>query len=119
MASPVDLRPDTERADPAPLDSLLRAAAGGNRIAFAALYDWLSPAVYAVVRARATDLAAEAMVIEVFLELWRVVPQFPEQGSPAAVWARRVIFASIQRERLDQGLVTSAERRLPRLTQNS
>ncbi len=107
MSSPVDLRPESEQAESASLDSLLRSAAEGDRAAFAALYDRLSPAVYAVARVRATERAAEAVVIEVFLGLWRAVPHFPRQGLPAGVWATAVITASLHRERLDRGLAES------------
>ena len=107
MSSPADPRPETEQAEPASLDGLLRSAAEGDRAAFAALYDRLSPVVYAAARIRVTDLTAEAIVFEVFLRLWRTVPHFPRQGLTARVWVTAMITASVRQERLERSHTVS------------
>ena len=65
------------------LDGLLLRVGRGDRTAFAALYDALSQAVYAMTLRADRDAEQSAEVTEeVFLDAWRQARGFdPEQGS--------------------------------------
>ena len=72
--------------DQATSESLLVAVAGGDREAFAALYDRLGSPVFAVCRRVLRDPAmAEEVSQEVLVEVWKKAARFdPERGSAAA-----------------------------------
>ncbi|MGQ0837258.1 ECF RNA polymerase sigma factor SigK [Actinokineospora sp.] len=68
-------------------DELLVAVALGDRVAFAALYERLAPAVLGMARAVVRDHAqAQEVSQEVFIDLWRTAARYrPDRGS-ALTW---------------------------------
>lgn len=70
---------------------LLRAAAGGDRSAAARLLDQAGPPLLAVARRMLRDeQAAEDVVQEAFLRLWRAAPDWREGEALASTWLHRV-----------------------------
>lgn len=74
-------------SDAARVATLLRRVAGGDRTAFASLYDATSSAVYGLlVGMLHTPAVAEEVAQEVYVEVWRKAASFdPERGS-AETW---------------------------------
>lgn len=75
--------PAVPRPERVEIDGLLRAVARGDDVAFARLYDLLSPRVFGLARRVLRDPAqAEEMAQEVLVEVWRSASRFdPERGS--------------------------------------
>lgn len=70
---------------------LLQSTATGDGAAFARLYDRLAPGVYGVIAGLVPDQArAEAVLHEVFLEVWRHAPRLAGTGVSASAWLREV-----------------------------
>lgn len=68
-------------------DTLLTAVAGGDEVAFAHLFDALSPAVFGVARRVIRDPArAEEVAQEVFLQVWRTAARFDASRGSAKTW---------------------------------
>jgi RNA polymerase sigma-70 factor (ECF subfamily) len=67
-------RPDTDAA-------LMRRVAAGDPVAFAAVYDRHAPAAFALARTMLAPAAAEEVVQECFLGLWRTAAYRAERGS--------------------------------------
>lgn len=85
------------------LDERLVAAASGDRVAFADVYDGLSATVFNTARRVLGDAAmAEEVAQEVFLELWSLAPRFEPTQSPARAWVititRRRAIDRVRRE---------------------
>ncbi|MBV1707556.1 MAG: sigma-70 family RNA polymerase sigma factor [Hyphomicrobiales bacterium] len=65
----------------------VRAVARGDRIAFRALYDAASPRLFAVIlRLVRNRAAAEDVLQDVFLRIWRSAPQFDVSRGSAQAW---------------------------------
>lgn len=90
-----------------PADALLVASAGGDRAAFADLYDALAPAVHGVARAvlRDPDHASE-VTQEVMLEVWRTAPRY----DPAVGSARTFVLTLAHRRAVDRVRAVQAQR---------
>lgn len=81
-------------SDPSPhpsvspdLAGLIRSAAGGDRDAFARLYDAVSPAVYGVAVRILRDAAeAEEAALDVFLQVWNQAKRFDDRRGTAMSW---------------------------------
>lgn len=99
MTALADVRPfRSRRADAAPAlrvvpdapptaDELLVDVAGGDRDAFSALYDLLSPRVFGIAKRVLRDSAqAEEVTQEVMLEVWRQAARFDSSRGSAATW---------------------------------
>jgi RNA polymerase sigma-70 factor (ECF subfamily) len=70
---------------------LLQSTASGDGAAFARLYDLLAPSVYGTISGLVADQArAEAVLREVFLEVWRHAPRLAGSGMSASTWLREV-----------------------------
>lgn len=70
---------------------LLQSTACGDRAAFARLYDTLAPGVYSVISGLVPDQArAEAVLREVFIEVWRHAPRLAGTGVSASAWLREI-----------------------------
>lgn len=100
-------------SDAARVAMLLRQVAGGDRAAFASLYDVTSPAVYGMlVRMLRSPAVAEEVAQEVYVEVWRKADSFdPERGS-AETWisllARSRALDRIRSDRSYAGAVDRA-----------
>src|SRR5687768_16231963 len=106
--------PDTSRGSPASkltaaaltvtTDTLLQRVGGGDRGAFAELYDRVGPVVYGMARQAVADLTtAEDVTADVLLAVWVNAASFdPEHGS-AQAWilrhARRRAHGASRRQR--------------------
>jgi len=68
-------------------DALLSAVASGDRSAFEAFYDLVSPTVHGVTMSVVRDRArAEEVTQEVFLEAWRTAARFDPARGSARAW---------------------------------
>ncbi|SDQ97036.1 sigma factor-like helix-turn-helix DNA-binding protein [Microbacterium sp. cf332] len=101
------LVPDTAADEPersgsdAEIDSLLLAAARGDREAFAAVYDATAGAAFGLaLRVIGSRGAAEGVVSAAFLEVWRTARSFAASGMPARTWVLaavgRLALASVR-----------------------
>ncbi|MGR2753630.1 ECF RNA polymerase sigma factor SigK [Agromyces arachidis] len=82
----VDAQTDPAASDPT-VDDLLVAAGGGDRTAFAALYDRTSARVFGLVRRIVVDPAqAEEVTQDVYLEVWQTAPRFDRARGSAVAW---------------------------------
>lgn len=69
------------------LDDLLGEVARGDEIAFSALYDKMSPAVFGLARRVVRDPArAEEVAQEVFLQVWQNATRFDSDRGAAKTW---------------------------------
>jgi RNA polymerase sigma-70 factor (ECF subfamily) len=69
------------------LDELVIRAGRGDEVAFAALYDALSPAVYGLTRRVVRDPAqAEEVTQEVFIDVWKSAARFDRARGAARSW---------------------------------
>ena len=74
---------------------LLQRAGRGDQVAFAELFDELSPMVHGVVRKVVRDPAiSEEVTQEVFVELWRLAARFDGSRGSARAWASTLAQAS-------------------------
>ena len=70
------------------LDALMERVRGGDRAAFADLYDALAPVVFGIVRRVLRDPAmSEEVTQEVFVELWRTAPRYDRSQATVRTWA--------------------------------
>lgn len=100
--------PESAPAEPKDVDGLLTLIAGGDALAFAALYDELSPLVLAVVgRTTRNDVLTEDVAQEVFTWVWREAARF----DPALGSARSWILTVARRRAVDCVRHESAWRR--------
>lgn len=66
---------------------LVEAAKGGDRLAFAALFDRFHPVVYRMLRSRVgVREDAEDLVAECFLDAWKSLGRHEWVGAPFAAW---------------------------------
>jgi RNA polymerase sigma-70 factor (ECF subfamily) len=73
--------------------ALLQSTASGDGDAFARLYDLLAPGVYGVIADLIADqVRAEAVLHEVFGEVWRHAPRLAGTGVSARAWLREVAY---------------------------
>ena len=106
------LRSDTAASEDAPaaaLADLMARVAGGDRAAFAAVYDHVAAPVYGTVRRVIRDPSlSEEVTQEVLVEVWRTAPRFDAgRGSPMA-WVTTIAHRrAVDRVRSEQ---RSAER---------
>lgn len=84
--------------------SLLRAVAGGDRLAFSQLYDRMQRRVLGLCMRILRDLGqAEEVTQEVFLEVWQLAPRFDDDKGSAVGWIlRKAHSRSIDRVRSSQ-----------------
>ncbi|MGQ0848824.1 MAG: ECF RNA polymerase sigma factor SigK [Actinomycetota bacterium] len=76
-----------KRPDELELSVLLKAVAGGDREAFARLYDHVAPLVFGVVRRVVRDRAmSEEVAQEVLLEIWKTSPRYNQGQGSVASW---------------------------------
>ncbi|MFK8023395.1 MAG: sigma-70 family RNA polymerase sigma factor [Ilumatobacter sp.] len=67
---------------------LLRRVQQGDRDAFSAFYDAVSPAVFGTVKRVLRDPAmSEEVTQEVFVEIWKTVDRFDPERATASTWA--------------------------------
>lgn len=67
--------------------ALLEAVAGGDRQAFAELYDQVSPRVFGLVKRLLRDHAqSEEVTQEIFLEIWQTATRFDPNKGGASTW---------------------------------
>ena len=102
------------------LDRLLTRVAGGDRRAYAGLFDRVAGSVFGVVRSVLRDPAmSEEVTQEVLLEVWRRAPAFTPARGSARVWVLtmahrraidRVRAEQAHRDRTDRVATTSPER---------
>jgi RNA polymerase sigma-70 factor, ECF subfamily len=84
----IDIRTAPARAE---LDGLVLATAGGDRQAFAALFDFYAPRVKAyLMRLNAPAPLAEEIAQEVMLTVWRKAGQFDPAQASASTWIFRI-----------------------------
>jgi len=97
----VDDESDLARApqDAAHLDALLTRAAGGDRDAFAELYDAVSSRVFALILRVVVDRAqSEEVLQDVFLEVWESASRFAPNRGQAKAW----LFTIAHRRAVDR-----------------
>ena len=81
------------------VDDLMRRVAGGDRDAFAALYDAIASRVYGLIRRVIRDPGlAEEVAQETLVEIWRTAPRFDPSRGSAAGW----IFTIAHRRAVDR-----------------
>lgn len=102
-------------ADPAPPptpDELLLATARGDREAFAALYDELSPLAHGVIRRVLRDPAqSEEVTQEVFVDVWRTAARYEIDRGSARSWVVTMAHRrAVDRVRSEQAARERAER---------
>jgi RNA polymerase sigma-70 factor (ECF subfamily) len=86
-------------AAPPDVDDLMRRVAGGDREAFAALYDAIASRVYGLIRRVLRDPGlAEEVAQETLVEIWRTAPRFDPSRGSAAGW----IFTIAHRRAVDR-----------------
>lgn len=86
---PVPRRGDRPGATPLARsdEDLLCAIAGGDKVAFAQLYDQMSGPIYGIVRRVLRDRAcSEEVAQEVLLEIWRTAARFDGTRAKAKTW---------------------------------
>jgi len=77
----------------------MRRVAGGDRDAFAALYDAIASRVYGLIRRVIRDTGlAEEVAQETLVEIWRTAPRFDPSRGSAAGW----IFTIAHRRAVDR-----------------
>ena len=87
---PARVHPD----DVGTVRELVDAARGGDRLAFAALFDRFHPAVYRMLRVRVEAREdVEELVAETFLEGWRTLERHRWTGVPFAAWLLAIATA--------------------------
>ena len=81
-------------ADETPIASqqdLLERVAGGDKRAFAVLYDQISPKVFGLIRRVLRDQAqSEEVTQEVFLEVWRKAARYDSTLGKAKTWVMTI-----------------------------
>jgi RNA polymerase sigma-70 factor (ECF subfamily) len=78
---------DSEETPVASQQDLLEKVAGGDKRAFAALYDQISPRVFGLIRRILRDQAqSEEVTQEVFLEIWQTATRFDPNKGGASTW---------------------------------
>jgi RNA polymerase sigma-70 factor (ECF subfamily) len=88
-------------------DTLLHAAAGGDRRAFATLYETAWTRIFDTVRRVVIDPSqSEEVTQEVFLETWRKAPRFDPNRGTAAGW----MSALARRRAIDRVRTSQADR---------
>ena len=83
-----DRSPDKESTEkPATKENLLEQIAGGDQVAFGALYDEVSPRVFGLIRRLLVDHAqSEEVTQEVFLEIWQNASRYERSKGGASTW---------------------------------
>jgi RNA polymerase sigma-70 factor (ECF subfamily) len=99
-------------AIPPDVDDLMRRVAGGDRDAFAALYDAIASRVYGLIRRVIRDPGlAEEVAQETLVEIWRTAPRFDPSRGSAAGWIFTIAHRrAVDRVRAEQA-ATDRERR--------
>jgi RNA polymerase sigma-70 factor, ECF subfamily len=89
---------------PTDRDELLHRVSLGDRDAFTALYDELSPQVYGLVRRVVCDPAqSEEVTQEVFVEVWRIAHRFDPNRGAASTWVLTIAHRrAVDRVRSEQ-----------------
>ncbi len=83
-----DRSPDPESTEkPATKETLLARIALGDKVAFGALYDEISPRVFGLIRRLLVDHAqSEEVTQEVFLEIWQNATRYVPSKGGASTW---------------------------------
>ena len=83
-----DRSPDKESTEkPATKENLLEQIAGGDQVAFGALYDEVSPRVFGLIRRLLVDHSqSEEVTQEVFLEIWQNASRYERSKGGASTW---------------------------------
>jgi RNA polymerase sigma-70 factor (ECF subfamily) len=91
--------PGSQEAAPTDIDLLMRRVAGGDRDAFAELYDAVASRVYGLVRRVLRDSGlAEEVAQEALVEVWSTAARFDPSRGSAAGW----IFTIAHRRAVDR-----------------
>lgn len=116
------LAPDTAADEPArpgsdaELGALLTAVAAGDRAALADLYDATSAAAFGLaLRLTANRAAAEEVVREAFLTVWRDARRYDPAAGPVRAW----ILGHLWRCVLDRGGLAGLREALTRVRETS
>jgi len=110
---PVATEPEPgARAALTDIDALMRGGAGGDRDAFAGLYDAVASRVYGLIRRVLRDPAlAEEVAQETLVEVWRTAARFDPSRGSAAGWIFTIAHRrAVDRVRAEQA-ATDRERR--------
>lgn len=74
-----------------PLEDLLNSTALGDREAFAEIYRRLSPRVFrSVVGSVPAQAAADAIVVDVFVQVWRTAASYDPGTGPGTLWVMTI-----------------------------
>ena len=94
------------------LVTLMEAVQRGDRSAFAALYDQLSPSVYGLARRVVRDPArAEEVVQDAMVEVWRRATRFDSEQGPVRSWVLMITHRrAVDRVRTEQSRRDREER---------
>ena len=84
----IDQSQDKESTEnPASKENLLEQIAGGDQVAFGALYDEVSPRVFGLIRRLLVDHSqSEEVTQEVFLEIWQNASRYERSKGGASTW---------------------------------
>jgi RNA polymerase sigma-70 factor (ECF subfamily) len=106
VAAPAPI-PASAPASRPTVDELLAMVGGGDRSAFAALYDETAPRLFGLVRRLVVDPAqAEEVTQDVYLEIWQTAPRFDAARGSAVAW----MFTIAHRRAVDRVRSSQASR---------
>lgn len=90
----------------AALTELLVAVAGGDKDAFARLYDRVSAVVFGVIKRVLVDpTMSEEVAQDVMLEVWRIAPRFESARGSASAWITTIAHRrAVDRVRSEQAM---------------
>ncbi|MDQ3782205.1 MAG: sigma-70 family RNA polymerase sigma factor [Actinomycetota bacterium] len=90
----------------AALSELLVAVAGGDKDAFARLYDRVSAVVFGVIKRVLVDpTMSEEVAQDVMLEVWRIAPRFESARGSASAWITTIAHRrAVDRVRSEQAM---------------
>lgn len=99
ILSAVTFEPEPPPSTAVDIDAVLADVAGGDREAFAALYDSVASRVHGLVkRILVDDAQSQEVTQEIFLEIWQTAPRFERGRGSALGW----IFTITHRRAVDR-----------------